>query len=61
MKTELFGFLSAFDDDSAPDGAWQAMIEDGVIAWNEDNKTNLDPFDTFHAYVEEAERRQEDT
>lgn len=58
MNEELFAFLQAFDNDDAPDGAWQAQIEDGVTFWNEDKKTNLDPFDTFLDYVAEAERQE---
>ena len=58
MNTELFGFLQAFDDDDLPDGAWQAKIEDGVVAWNEDKGTNLSPFDTWVEYVEVAETRE---
>lgn len=58
MKDTLFAFLQAFDDDSLPDGAWQAMIEDGVTAWNEAEKANLDPFENFLEYVAETEDRQ---
>ncbi len=58
MNEELFAFLQAFDNDDAPDGAWQAQIEDGVTFWNEDKKTSLDPFDTFLNYVEEADRQE---
>lgn len=58
MNETLFAFLQAFDDDEAPDGAWQAKIEDGVVAWNEDNNKDLNPFNTFLNYVEEHENRE---
>lgn len=48
---EVFDFLSAYDDDSLSDGAWQCLIEDGVRAYNANYDTDLDPFDTFVAYA----------
>ena len=57
MEEELYSFLQAHDDDDASDGAWQAMIEDGVVFWNEDKGTTLDPFETFLEYCEEGDRR----
>lgn len=48
----LIGFLEAYDHDDLPDGAWQAMIEDGVKDFNEWQGASVDPFDGFMAYVE---------
>lgn len=58
MNEELYAFLQAFDNDDLPDGAWQAMIEDGVRAWNNDKSAKRDPFDTFLQYVAETERQE---
>jgi hypothetical protein len=49
---ELFAFMSTFDDADAPDGAWQAMLEDAVRQYNEANGTDFDPFDAWLAYCE---------
>lgn len=48
----LFDYLEAYDHDELADGAWQAVIEDGVKAYNQRFGTNVDPFDGFMAYVE---------
>lgn len=48
----LIDFLEAYDHDDLPDGAWQAMIEDGVKAYNEEFGARIDPFDGFMAYIE---------
>ena len=48
----LFDFLEAYDHDDLPDGAWQAMIEDGVKDFNDAFEANVDPFDGFMAYIE---------
>lgn len=48
----LIGFLEAFDHDDLPDGAWQAMIEDGVEAYNKEFGAHIAPFDGFMAYAE---------
>lgn len=53
MNQELFGFMSAYDDDDAPDGAWWAMLEDSVTFYNEEHGTTYDPFETVHAYIRE--------
>lgn len=49
---ELLDYMAFFDDDSASDGTWQALLEDGVKQYNMDNHTRFDPFDAFMAYVE---------
>lgn len=54
----LYGYLSAHDDDDAPDGAWWAMLEDGVRSYNEQHHTNHDPHETVHAYI--AQKVDED-
>ena len=50
---ELVKFLddNGFNDDSLPDGAWQAMLEDGVKEYNRKNGTRYDPFDGFMYYI----------
>lgn len=49
---DLIGFLEAYDHDDLADGAWQAMIEDGVKDYNEWQGASVDPFDGFMAYIE---------
>ncbi len=48
----IFYFLLAFDDDSLPDGAWWAKLEDGVKFWNEDEDNDFDPHETVSNYIE---------
>lgn len=54
----IFQYLWHFDDDEAPDGAWQAMIEDGVRQYNEEYGTNYDPFETWLAYVNQKSEKK---
>lgn len=49
----LFDFLIAYDHDDLPDGAWQAMIEDGVKDFNDEFGAFVDPYEGFMAYVEQ--------
>ena len=51
-NTGIYAFLEAFDDDSLSDGAWMAMLQEGVRAWNEQNGTDLDEHDTWLEYVQ---------
>ncbi|MFA7667328.1 MAG: hypothetical protein WCY32_14560 [Burkholderiaceae bacterium] len=51
----LFDFLETFDHDDLSNGAWQAVIEDGVKAYNKEFGTNVDPFEGFMAYVRPRE------
>ncbi|OED40244.1 hypothetical protein ACH42_17170 [Endozoicomonas sp. (ex Bugula neritina AB1)] len=51
MNELVFAFMEAFDDDDAPDGAWWAMLEEGVRAYNELNNTRYDEHNTVHAYL----------
>lgn len=51
-KQECFAAMAAVDDDSASDGAWQAMLEDAVHEFNRQNNTNFDSFDMFIEYVQ---------
>jgi len=48
----LFDFLEAYDHPDLADGAWQAVIEDGVKAYNAAFGHHVDPFEGFMAYVE---------
>lgn len=60
MDEELYVFLSAHDHDDLPDGAWQQMIMDAVVEWNEENGDSLDAFETWLTYCElKAERQTE--
>lgn len=55
LPDELFYFIEAHDDDSAPDGAWWQMLEDAVTYWNDEHGTHYDENETVHAYVRWAE------
>ena len=44
-------FLEAWNNDELPDGAWWAMLEEGVTAYNEVEGTRVDPNDGVHAYL----------
>lgn len=52
IKQQLFDFMEAFDDEDAPDGAWQAMLEDAVNEFNESQGTTFDSNDMFLEYVQ---------
>ena len=50
---ELVGFLSAFDDDSLPDGAWWAKLEEGARAFIEEyGIEDKDENDLVHEYLQ---------
>lgn len=48
---DLFYFMQVHDDDEAPDGAWQAMLEDAVQFYNEEHGTDYDSLEAFLAYL----------
>lgn len=51
-STELVAFLEAWDKDELGNGAWQALLEGGVSAFNKWKGTNIDPHYGFLLYVE---------
>ena len=55
LRKELCDFLDGWMDisgaDDMPDGAWQAMCEEGVEAFNQEYGTHIDTNDGFHAWV----------
>ena len=51
-RDTLIGFMSAYDNDDLPDGAWQAMLEDGAKAFSKEFEIHIDPYDAFMEYVE---------
>ncbi len=50
----MSGFCDAFDDFS--DGAWQAACENAVEAYNEEHKTNIDPYDGWLYWVQQTSK-----
>jgi len=52
MNKELNAFMEAHDNPNASDGAWQAMLEDAVVMYNEQNGTDYDPFDSWMEYIQ---------
>lgn len=55
QKKDLYEFMASFDDNDAPDGAWQQMLEDSVTQFNEASDTDFDPFDEFINYTQQKE------
>ncbi|MBO9492111.1 hypothetical protein J7384_17245 [Endozoicomonas sp. G2_1] len=47
---ELFEWMSTNDDQTLPDGAWQAMLEDAANTFNLLNKTQFCTYGSFIAY-----------
>lgn len=54
-QQELFDYMELFDDPEAPDGAWQAMLEDAVRQYNEEHGTSYDPYESWLAYTQRHE------
>jgi len=52
VKNDLFHYMQANDDSDLPQGAWQAMLEDAVEAYNNQHGTNFDPYDMFMEYIQ---------
>lgn len=46
----LVDFLQAWDMDDLPDGAWQAMLEEGAEAYSDEFGISIDPHDAFIEY-----------
>lgn len=54
-RSSLVPFLDGWmhcDDDDLPDGAWQAIIEEGVAEWATINRVRIDTLDGFMEYLE---------
>ena len=48
----LYPFMDGFNDDSLNDGAWQCMLEQSVLVFNEANGTDYDSFEEWINYVQ---------
>lgn len=48
MNDDLFHFMDANNDNTAPDGAWWAALENAVEIWN-----------TVHCYLIELRKRSD--
>ena len=53
MKEKLFAFLDEQDTlfVNLPDGALMQSLQDSVDIFNEDNKTNFDPYETVMEWI----------
>jgi len=51
MDDALFDFMDIYNDQSLPDGAWQAMLQDAVEVYNKVNGTDHEPHQSFLDYV----------
>ena len=51
---EFFQFMDGycFAFDGLPDGAWLAACQEGVGAWNQEKKEQLDPYDGVMLWIE---------
>lgn len=58
-KEQLFLWMEDFDNAELPDGAWQAVLEDAVTTFNEENNTQFDPLDSFLEYVQWLSDKQD--
>lgn len=50
----LVDFLSAWDMDDFPDGAWQAYLQEGAEAYSDELGIAIDPYDAFIEYCKAA-------
>lgn len=50
-RVSLVAFVSAWDMNELPDGAWQSTIEEGVQAWADEYGVAIVPLDGFHEYI----------
>lgn len=44
-------YIDAWNNDDLPDGAWWAMLEEGVDSYNKEFGTSIDGNDGVHAYL----------
>lgn len=51
-KLIMIEAMKLADDDSLPDGAWQARLQEAAEEWGRRNGVNVDGFDAFIDYVE---------
>lgn len=51
-EKKLFDYMSNFDDDELPDGAWEQVLKDSITEYNRINNTNHDEHDYWLRYVE---------
>ena len=56
IGTELYYFVDAMNDDDLPDGAWWAMLEEGVRNYNSEYGTNYDPHEAVHRYLQARDK-----
>jgi hypothetical protein len=50
-RQSLIDFVSAYDNDDLPDGAWWAVMEEGVEAWSSYSGVSIDPHDGVLEYA----------
>lgn len=55
---ELMEAMFIADDDDAPDGAWQQLIEDAVEQYNEEKGSDFDSFEAWLYYAESNWRKE---
>ena len=51
-EISLYPYMDAWNDDELSDGAWMAMLEEGVVSFNKENNTNYDFYDELGGYIE---------
>lgn len=55
----LYEYMQDFDDSDAPDGAWQARLEESVTDFNDSHGTNYDPLEFFLNYIKWLKFKQD--
>jgi hypothetical protein len=53
------GWQEASGADEMSDGAWGAVMQEGVRAYNEDNKTNFDEHEGWLYWIENRDGNKE--
>lgn len=59
-REDVFEFMALLDNPDLSDGAWQAVLENAVTAFNEANGTDYDPFNTWLSYVRRNSQQTND-
>lgn len=59
LKLELYAYLDAFNDESAPDGARFAMLEEAAERFFSERKIKADPNTWVHKWIQFKNQQKE--
>ena len=48
---DIYSWLEDFDNAELPHDEWIEQLEEAVVTYNEENKTNFDPKHTVYNYI----------